>query len=136
MEEKYIILCLQNGENKDAMVQLIENDEKYSVEIKVSVGDLRIEKEAENYFEALIEIRRELEKENIKLLCKGCCKNVYPSAMLLSMGTGRKAYVLTRGKQAKMDSLVDIFAPCSSEEYATISEQEIYYNNWIDTLRR
>ncbi|MCR4803173.1 MAG: hypothetical protein K5895_09245 [Lachnospiraceae bacterium] len=48
-----------------------------------------LEKEGDNYFETLIELRRELEKMDIKLLCKGGCENVYPSGMILNMGTGR-----------------------------------------------
>ncbi|MDE5782646.1 MAG: hypothetical protein K2I03_14415 [Lachnospiraceae bacterium] len=79
-----------------------------------------LEKEGDNYFETLIELRQELEKMNIKLLCKGCCKNVYPSEMLLNMGAVRKAYTLIYGEQAKMNLLVDIFDSCSIEEYATI----------------
>lgn len=95
-----------------------------------------LEKEGDNYFETLIEIRQELEKMNIKLLCKGCCKNVYPSGMLLNMGSGRKAYTLIYGEQAKMDSLVDIFESCSIDEYATIEQQSEYFESWIMSLRR
>ncbi len=67
-------------------------------------------------------------------MCKGCCKNVYPSGMILSMGEGRKAYELELGKQAKMDSLVDIFAPCLSQEYAIIMAQEEFYKTWLESL--
>ena len=56
-----------------------------------------LEKEGDNYFDTLIDLRVELEKLDIKLLCKGCCKNIYPSGMLLSMGAGRKAYTLIFG---------------------------------------
>ena len=89
----------------------------------------------DNYFDTLIKLREELEKLNIKLLCKGCCKNVYPSGMLLCMGAGRNAYTLIYGEQAKMNSLVDIFDSCSIDEYATIQEQLEYFEEWTCSLK-
>ncbi|MBQ1326812.1 MAG: hypothetical protein IIY49_02110 [Eubacterium sp.] len=51
--------------------------------------------------------------------------------MILSMGEAIKAYQLTMGKQARMSDLVNIFAPCEVDEYATIEEQLIFYNDWL-----
>lgn len=133
-KEIYNILCIEKDQEKDALIELTENED--TVEIKFSLEELVLEKEGENYFETLIELRQELEKINIKLLCKGCCKNVYPSGMLLNMGAGRKAYTLICGEQAKMNSLVDIFDSCSIEEYATIEQQSEYFENWTMSLRR
>ena len=67
-------------------------------------------------------------------MCKGCCQNVYPSAILLSMGEGRKVYTLQMGEQAKLASLVDIFEKCDSDQYASIEEQYNYYEAWINSL--
>ena len=79
-------------------------------------------------------LRKDLEKINIKLLCKGCCKNVYPSGMILNMGTGRKAYTLSYGEQARMNSLVDIFTPCSVDQYATVQQQADFFKSWIKSI--
>lgn len=128
------IFCIEKEQEKKALIELTENEE--TVEIKFFLEKLVLEKEGDNYFETLNALREELEKKNIKLLCKGCCKNVYPSAMLLNMGLGRKAYTLIPGKQAKMDSLVDIFDSCSIEEYSTIEQQLEYFENWTMSLRR
>ncbi len=128
------ILCIEKEQEKKALIELTENEE--TVEIKFFLEKLVLEKEGDNYFETLNALREELEKKNIKLLCKGCCKNVYPSGMLLNMGAGRKAYTLIYGKQAKMDSLVDIFDSCSIEEYATIEQQLEYFENWTISLGR
>lgn len=133
-KEIYNILCVEEDQVKDVLIELTENDD--TVVIRFSLGELVLEKEGDNYFETLIELRKELEKMNIKLLCKGCCKNVYPSGMLLNMGAGRKAYTLIYGEQAKMNSLVDIFDSCWLEEYATIEQQSEYFENWTRSLRR
>ena len=115
------VICIEKEQDRKAVIELTENQD--SVTIKFSLGKLVLKKEGDNYFDTLIKLREELEKLNIKLLCKGCCKNVYPSGMLLCMGAGRNAYTLIYGEQAKMNSLVDIFDSCSIDEYATIQEQ-------------
>lgn len=129
----YSVICIEKEQNRSALIELTENED--SVTIRLSLGGLVIKKEEDNYFDTLIKIREELEKSNIKLLCKGCCKNVYPSAMLLCMGEGRNAYALKYGEQAKINSLVDIFDPCSIDEYATIQEQLEYFEEWICSIR-
>lgn len=128
------VICIEKDQERNALIELTENED--TVVIKFSVEKLVVEKEGDNFFETLIKLREELEKIDIKLLCKGCCKNVYPSGMLLSMGAGRKAYTLICGEQAKMSSLVDIFDSCSMDEYATIEEQSEYFENWTISLRR
>ncbi len=128
------VICIENGQERNVLIELAENED--SVSIKISFGEIVLIKEGDNYFETLIKLRNELEKMDIKLLCKGCCKNVYPSGMLLNMGVGRKAYILIYGEQAKLNSLVDIFDACSLEEYATIEEQSEYFESWILSLRR
>ena len=119
------VICIEKEQDRKAVIELTENQD--SVTIKFSLGKLVLKKEGDNYFDTLIKLREELEKLNIKLLCKGCCKNVYPSGMLLCMGAGRNAYTLIYGEQAKMNSLVDIFDSCSIDEYATIQEQLEYF---------
>lgn len=128
------IICIEKNKERNAVIELTENED--TVTIKFSVGELVLIKEGDNYFETLIKLREELEKMNIKLLCKGCCKNVYPSGMLLNMGAGRNAYTLICREQAKRDSLVDIFDACLLDEYATIQEQLEYFENWTLSLRR
>lgn len=128
------VICIKKNQERNALIELTENDDV--VVIKFSDGELVLEKEGDNYFETLIMLREELEKKDIKLLCKGCCKNVYPSGMILNMGVGRKAYTLIYGEPAKMNSLVDIFDSCSINEYATIEEQAEYFENWTLSLRR
>lgn len=132
MSERYNIKCLVCGKEQDGSIQTYEYEN--NVEIVLRADDIFITKLADNFFEALIEVRKELEKKEIKLLCKGCCRNVYPSAMLLGMGSGRKAYSLVIGQQAKLSSLVDIFELCPKDEYASIDEQYAFYIKWCDSI--
>ena len=68
------VICIEKEQDRKAVIELTENQD--SVTIKISLVELVLKKEGDNYFDTLIKLREELEKLNIKLLCKGCCKNV------------------------------------------------------------
>lgn len=134
MSEILKIECLKDNNKEISLIEIWENDS--NVKICFKLDDIAIFKIGENFFDTLIETRKILELKGICLLCKGCSKNVYPSAMLLNMGAGRNAYILKLGEQAKMSSLVDIFSSCNPEEYATIEEQHAFFKMWTESLRR
>lgn len=115
-------------------LQLKENED--DVELFLTIDGTIFVARNENYFDALILLRRQLEERNIVLLCKGCCKNVYPSGMILSMGYGDKAYRLTIGEPAKMNSLVYIFEPCDEKDYASVDEQHSFFEEWCNSITR
>lgn len=128
MGENYEIVCYINGDEYKSVLYLYEKNENY--QLKLKMDDKIIGSEGKNYFDALINLRKKLEADNIMLLCKGCSKNVYPSPMILSMGDAIKAYELTIGKQAHTSDLVNIFESCRYEEYASIEEQYHFYETW------
>lgn len=129
MENKYEVSCLVDKNSSKA--SLFVNEEGGNYQVRFEMGMLHIIAESENYFYALVELRKKLEFRHIKLLCKGCSRYVYPSPMLLSMGDATEAYELTLGKQALTKDLVNIFEPCKCDEYASVEEQYAYYEEWI-----
>lgn len=131
MEDKYEIICLFNGQSNKGILLLYEGE---NYKITFQMDNFYLEGEAENFFYALIELRKKLEMHNIKLLCKGCSRHVYPSAMILSMGDAVLAYELTLGKQALQKDLVNIFEPCKCDEYASIEEQYEYFEKWVASI--
>jgi hypothetical protein len=56
--------------------------------------------------------------------------------MSVSMGAGLKAYRVQLGQHATMDSLVSIFESGSDVEPVTITEQEAFHSQWIESIRR
>ncbi len=138
MSEKIEVLFKKDNKKEISYIEIWESDEKMEHEDEVRVDfiyfDKKISKYADNFFDALLELRKELEELGIHLLCKGCSKTVYPSAMQLNMGEGRQAYDLTLGKQASNNMIVDIFAPCNENEYASAEEQHSYFLKWIESL--
>jgi hypothetical protein len=104
------------------------------VKIELHYLDKVVECSSENYFDALVKLRRILEKDNMQILCKGANKDVYPSAMQLNMGYGRQAYKLTMHQQAKLKDVVDIFDSSSVTDCVSIDEQKRYFDLWTESL--
>lgn len=117
------------------IVQLELTESENSIfRIVLKYSNLDFEGQADNYFDALKLLRKELEKYNYQIVCKGACRNVYPSAMILCMGEGRKAYTLREGVPAKFDDLVDIFDFHEELECVSVADQESYYDYWFDSI--
>jgi hypothetical protein len=111
-------------------------DDENQVMIQLSVNHETLMSINESYFEALQDLRLELEKRKLQLICNGSAKNIYPSPMMLGMGTGRQAYQLTFGLPAKLSAVVDIFDVDMSLEFVSVLEQKQYYHEWIKRLMR
>lgn len=131
--EKEVInaICQINTAFKNVVIELEEDD---VCKIFYNDGENRISVKAEHFWGALIKLRKILESKNIRLLCKGCSKNVYPSPMILDMGDARVAYRMILGQQVLKEDLVFIFDPCTPQEYATIEEQEDFYHRWYNSF--
>lgn len=88
----------------------------------------------DDLFSALNSLREYLEDNSWLLLCNGCRLNAYPSRASRQMSGGRKLYLLTMGKQARKDDLVDMFEQARIEDVATVSEQRSFYDRWLKSL--
>ena len=114
---------------------LTENHWSKAWRLSVSFNDRLIAKESTDCFEALVEIRRELESEGIKLLCYGSCKEVHPSGMSRDMSGGVKAYRLTLGWKPGMNDLVHIFETGPDVIPVSVREQEDFWQAWVKWLK-
>ena len=88
-----------------------------------------------DFFEALCNIRLELEREKLIPLCYGSSLNVYPSAMGRDMGLGLKAYRMKMGCHVTRADLVDIFSSGSDVIPAYVSQQREFFEEWVHTPR-
>ena len=90
--------------------------------------------ESHNYFDALIDLRKELEPLQIKVLCFGARKDVWASGMQRDMGAGLTAYLLSakvEGRKPEQSSFD--YAP--AETIGTVNEQRKYNDDWISSKR-
>ena len=99
--------------------------------LTLSFADRSITKKAIDTFEALVLIRLELEAEGIQVLCYGACKDVRPSGMSRSMGGGVKAYRHALGSKPSPKEMVHILETGSDCVATSVSEQQLYYEEWL-----
>ena len=92
--------------------------------------------EAPDLFEALREMRAELESAGCQLLCAGARPYVTVSGMSRSMGGGRKGYIVHLGSPASRTDMVDIFDYAEPALVGTIQQQRDYFRAWAESLSR
>lgn len=85
-------------------------------------------------FEALVEIRRQLEPAGWRIAVQGARTDTYPSGMARDMGGGERVYVLRPRQQAKREDLVDTLEPADANLLATVDEQAKYFDSWRSTF--
>ena len=134
MDETIIMELLRGVDRYSVNVHLFEDEDAEFVTISLYYNNRLYQGKDESFFEALVQLRSMLEKDGMLLVCNGSYKNVYPSPMMLRMGTGRMAYVLTLGQQAKMADVVDIFENTVKGDLCSVSEQCMYYREWLHSL--
>ena len=94
-----------------------------------------IEASADDYFDALRQIRLNLDTERLIPFCYGASLNVFPSGMSRSMGSGLKAYRLTVGHPALTKDLVSIFDSGHDVIPASVANQKQYFDDWIQSFK-
>lgn len=88
----------------------------YTVRITYRTG--KSEHTAWNLFEAMVQVRTDLEREGLKPAIEGACRDVYPSRMALDMGGGRRAY---RWPPSGRPTTVDIFDDVTAANYTRLA---------------
>ena len=90
--------------------------------------------QAADYFEALCQIRRQLEPAGWRPVCYGSSRNVWPSGMCRGMGLGLKAYKTQLGQRALFADLVRIFDSGDDVEPSSVEEQQQFHQAWLQSL--
>jgi hypothetical protein len=132
-----VSVLLPNGEQRSGEFLIWEEapHDPDLVQVLLRFDDRQLTASSEeDLFDALSAIRKELEAEGIRLACYGCSRNVFPSPMIRSMGSGEQAYRLELGKPASLGDLVSIFDTGPGLEPVTLDEQEEYYRAWLQSL--
>ena len=127
------INIINNGKIEKNKLFLSEIEDE--INLKIEIERTIYFSKSDNIFDSIVELRKKLELNNIYLLCNVSAINVYPSGMEKEFG-GTKAYKLQMRKQAALSDVVDIF-DCDSElKIGSVKEQEEFYENWIESLRK
>lgn len=96
--------------------------------------DLSAEGHGRDLFDGLQQLRRQLEALGWYPLCNGARIDCYPSGMARDMGGARAVYELTIGKPGR-PPLVGLFEPAPATKVGRVSEQDAYYQRWLEAAR-
>lgn len=86
-------------------------------------------------WEALVDLRGQLERVGVLLGINAARPDVQPSRMSLQMGGGRLAYRVRLGQQAGRDALVDVLDPAPLAEVGSVAAQNAFRQEWFASLR-
>ncbi|MGL5874566.1 MAG: hypothetical protein ACRC2R_19730 [Xenococcaceae cyanobacterium] len=95
-----------------------------------------IEVKGHDYFQCLINLRIELEKQNYYLLCNGARRDLDCGGMMRNSSCGRFGYIAKLGKYLDTVDSVDVFDYAEPNLVGSVSEQEEYYNLYESSLPR
>lgn len=86
-----------------------------------------------NYFEALCNLREQIEPLGYLLCINGSRLDFYPSNMTLQMSLGLIGYEIVFGHQGR--NKINTFDEClDNNKLAIVVEQKKYFSNWVKSL--
>jgi hypothetical protein len=131
----HVRLTSTTGDSQSEFVaQEDDNGEDCVLTIHYHAG--QITAHASDFFEAMCQIRKQLEVAGWRPVCYGSSLNVYPSGMARDMGSGLKAYRLELGRPATMADLVSIFDTGPDVNPSSVEEQKNFFERWRRSLSR
>ena len=131
MPEQIIKLIGGTGKEK-ALVTTEDRDELCHVTFEYD--GRKISARAADFFEALAQVRLQLEKEHLMPYCYGASLNVFPAGISRWIGLGLKPYRLTKGKLASSDDMVHIFASGPDVVPVTVARQNEFFQEWLKSI--
>lgn len=123
------------GGADDEMATLTEEDANGLCRLVCEYRGRVVSAEALDYFEALCNVRLELEKDGLIPFCYGASINVFPSPMARQMGRGKSAYKMEMGKQTTRECAVRIFESGADVIPSPVALQKQYFNDWLASLK-
>lgn len=84
-----------------------------------------------DFEDTLTELRQELERQNLLLLCNRFRRNAFVSSMARQMSTGLSCYLVTPGRPVDPEKLVDSLGPAPREAVVLAEEAAKYIEEWI-----
>lgn len=123
------------GGGDEESAEFIENELEDNCSLICRYRGKEIEGHADDFFDALCEVRLKLEIEGLIPFCYGASLNVYPSAMSRQMSLGKTAYRMTLGKQALRSDLVQLFAEGPDVIPAPVAQQREFFQSWVQSLQ-
>ena len=126
-----IVAILKNGVELPGVLNDVTTAD-HRAQITLNYNQTSLTKTADDFFDALRQIRLELETQNAMILCNGARIDAYPSGMSRQMSLGRIVYLNQTGQPAKHKAA--IFDKADADWVASVAEQDKYHCDWLASL--
>jgi hypothetical protein len=90
--------------------------------------------EVTDAFKAMQDMREELERRGVQLLCAGARIDSDPSGMLRDMGGGLEIYILPTESRSIVPPILEIFDYAEPELVGTVQQQREDFQSWISSF--
>jgi hypothetical protein len=84
-----------------------------------------------DFEDTLLELRRELERQGLLLLCNRFRRNAFVSSMARQMSTGLSCYLVSPGEPVDPDNVFASLGPAPRESVVLATEGAKYIHDWI-----
>jgi hypothetical protein len=121
----------QSAAKADALITSSWNGRDAALSLDAPDLGLALTAKGRDLFDALQQLRLQLEPLGWFPLCNGSRTDCYPSGMARDMGGASAVYELTIGKAGRFP-LVGLFEPALPDEVGTVAEQDAYFKRWMD----
>ena len=81
-------------------------------------------------FAALLDLREQLDMEQIRVCCNGARRNAWSSGMQQDMGRGHHVYLLETNRTGRPTE-VRTLDPAPCDQVVTVQEQKEWYADWL-----
>ncbi len=129
--QEQTIEVLQGGVVHKATISWWYTDRRWAVRVESTEFDA-VEQVADDAFEALCQVREQLEPKGWHLGVAGAQADVWPSGMARDQGGGLRAYRMT---EQGVGDLVDTFAPVDPVTVTTVAEQKAEAERLFSKMR-
>ncbi|MDX8509305.1 hypothetical protein RFM40_28690 [Mesorhizobium sp. VK22E] len=134
MNEQYTVFLIGGGTGGDEQAVFTLYDVGTRCRLTCSYRNKVIEAEEDDYFEALCQIRKQLEVEGILPFCYGASCNVFPEGTVTDMSRGLVVCKVKAGERPKESELVNIFGEGYDVVPVFVKMQQQFWDSWLASL--
>lgn len=118
------LIAIDASGNRQACIAQYSESEPWKVEIEL-VDGRRESASGSDLFEALREVRSELDSSGIRLCCNGARRDAWPSP-LSSQSGALFLYAVPMRRKPGLRDIVPTFGECSPDKTASVAQQDAY----------
>nr|WP_198541031.1 hypothetical protein [Mesorhizobium sp. LCM 4577] len=136
MDEQYTVFLIGGGTGGDEQAVFTPRNVGSRCRLTCSYRNKVIAAEEDDYFEALCQIRNQLEVEGLLPFCYGASANVFPEGTVTEMSRGLVVCKVKTGERPKKGDLVNIFDDGYDVMPVFVSMQQKFWDSWLASLPR